>query len=196
MAAATAKALDAQVVSVIELATQDIASFDTTSLGPTTKETTIFPAIGPAALNFARFDLWAKLKLAGRRIGTLVHPAAQCDESAHFGEGTMVCAGATLDAGANVGMGTIIGPGSVIGVDVSIGPWCWLGTGVKVAPLVSVGSHVVLGSGMVLSDRAKVGDTCEIDTGTVCRGEYPSGTFIGPEFPCPGAHLLRVSSAA
>jgi UDP-3-O-[3-hydroxymyristoyl] glucosamine N-acyltransferase len=197
MAEAIARARsDDDVVSVIELAPQDIGGFDTSALGPATSETAIFPAIGPSALNFARFDLWAKLKLAGFRIGTLIHPAARCDASARFAEGVMVCAGATVDAGAYVGKGTIIGSGSLIGIDASVGAWCWLSTGVKIGPQASVGSHVVLGSGMVLADRAKVGDTCEIDTGTVCRGEYPTGTFISPEFPLPGAHLMRASREA
>lgn len=182
-------------VRLVELATNDIATLDVGSLGLPPGQAMVFAAIGPSALGFARFDLWAKLKFAGYRFATLTHPAASCDPTVTLGENVLIGAGTIIADGASVGRGTVVGAGSVIAADTSIAPWCWLATGVMLGTGCSVGSHTVFGVGSRVADGAVIGATCELDSRDVLRGTYASGTFITPEFPVGGARFIAHPSA-
>lgn len=190
MAIATAVRPPGEVLHV-ELATNDIATFDVGSLGMSPERATVFAAIGYSALNFARYDLWAKLKLAGYPFATLVHPAAICDRSSTLGENGMIGAGTVVDSGASIGRGTVVGPGSIVSSGTVIGAWNWLAAGTMIGNACSIGMHCVLGVGTRLADGTMIGSTSEMDSGDVLRGSYPEGTFLTPEFPTMGARLVR-----
>jgi UDP-3-O-[3-hydroxymyristoyl] glucosamine N-acyltransferase len=179
-------------VHAIVLDSRDIATFDAMSLTDHAPGTTeAFAAVGSSALNFARFDLWAKLKLAGYRCATLVHRDARCDPSVTLADNVLVGAAAVVQAGASIGRGSIVGAGSIVGVDTKIAPWCWLANGVVLGNQVSLGAHAVLGVGVGIADVASIEGPCEIDVAGTYRGAYGPGTFISPEFPLPGARVVR-----
>lgn len=181
-------------VRLVEVEPKAMADFSPGSIGAPPEATAAFAAIGISALNFARYDLWAKLRLAGYRCPSLVHPAAILDPTAHLAENTLVGAGAVIGGGVRVGRGSVIGAGVTVGAEAEIGSWCWLGTGVVVGSSASIGSHCVLGTGVKLADGTTVGDTSEVDFSEILRGHYPPGTFITPEFGFPGARLMRLSN--
>lgn len=182
----------AERIHTVALEPQEIAMFDVSSLGERAPGVTdVFAAIGPAALNFARFDLWAKLKLAGYRCATLVHRSANCDPSAMLADNVLVGAAAVVDAGASVARGSIVNAGSIVGANTTVGAWCWLASGVILGTQSSIGSHSVLGMGVNIADGASINGPCEIDTPGMYRGEWAEGTFLSPEFSLPGARLVR-----
>ena len=152
----------------------------------------VFAAIGVAALNFARFDLWAKLRLKGFRCAALVHPRAFVDPSAVLGDNVLIGPGAIVEPGANVGRGTIVGSAAVVGTGSEIGAWCWLASRAIVGAAAKVGTHTVLGSGVHMADRSEFPGPGEIDVAGTYRGRFEPGTFIAPGFPVSGARLLPV----
>ena len=152
-------------------------------------QTDVFAAIGAAALNFARFDLWARLKLTGFRATTLVHPRATVDPSAALSENVLIAAGVVIDARARVGSGTIIGAAASIGGGCVIGSWTWIASGCVIGACSSVGGHVVIGAGTHLADRSDFSGPGEISIAGKWSGRIPPGTFISNELP-GGARLV------
>jgi acetyltransferase-like isoleucine patch superfamily enzyme len=181
----------AQRVRVVELAPDRIAEDPLDALAIDTPETTdAFAAIGVAALNFARFDLWAKLRFKGFRCPALVHPRAFVDPSALLGDNVLVGPGAVVEPGAKVGRGTIVGSAAVIGTGSEVGPWCWLASRVVVGAGSRVGAHTVLGGGVHLADRTEFAGPGEIDVAGSYHGRFEPGTFIASGFPYPGVRLM------
>jgi len=178
-------------VRIIDLAPDRIADDPLESLShvdPASAD--VFAAIGVSALNFARYDLWARLRFNGFRCAALVHPRAFVDPSAVLGENALVGPGAIVEPGAKVGRGTIVGSGAVVGTGSEIGLWCWLGSRATVGTRAKVGAHSVLGSGVHLADGAEFAGPGEIDVPGTYRGRFEPGTFIAAGFPSPGARLV------
>lgn len=150
-----------------------------------------FAAIGLSALNYARFDLWAKLRMKGYRCATLVHPRAHVDPSAVLADNVLVGPNASIESGVHVGRGTIVGAATSVGTASTIAPWCWLARGVVVGAQASVGAHTVLGTGVQLADRTQFPGPGEIDVAGAYRGTHAAGTFVSPEFRTGAARLVR-----
>lgn len=179
-------------VRVVELAPDRIADSELGFLADDPPDATdVFAAIGLSALNYARFDLWAKLKLKGYRCATLVHPRACVDASAMLVDNVLVGPSASIEPEARVGRGTIVTAATSVGTAAAIGPWCWLARGVVVGAQAAVGAHVVLGTGVQLADRTEFPGPGEIDVAGTYRGKIAQGTFISPEFPVRAARLLH-----
>ena len=183
----------AAAVRVVDLTPDRIASDPLDMLaGDEPASTDVFAAIGVAALNFARFDLWAKLRFKGYRCAALVHPRAIVDPGAVLGDNVLIGPGAIVEPGAKVGRGTIVGSAAVIGTGATVGPWCWLASRAIVGAGAALGPHSVLGGGVHLADRAEFPGPGEIDVAGTYRGPFAPGTFIASGFPVPGARLVRV----
>jgi UDP-3-O-[3-hydroxymyristoyl] glucosamine N-acyltransferase len=153
-------------------------------------DTEVFAAIGMSALNFARFDLWAKLRMMGYRCATLIDPNAAVDPSAVLADNVLVGAQATVGPGVKIGSGTIVHAGVHVGAHATLGKFGWLAQGVTIGASAKIGPHVVLGAGVHLADGAELGGSNEISVAGTYRGRIPYGTFIAPEFTTP-VRLVR-----
>lgn len=183
-AAIAAARRGADRVRTVPLTPDRIAAFDAATLAQDPPgNCDAFAAIGLSALNYARFDLWAKLRLAGYRCATLVHPAASVDPSATIGDNVLIGPNAAIEPGSSIGAGTIIHAGALVGTSSRIGAWCWLARGAVVGAQGAVGEHVVLGSGVQLHEFADLPGPAEIDVAGTYRGKFAPGTFVSPEFP-------------
>jgi acetyltransferase-like isoleucine patch superfamily enzyme len=179
-------------VRVVELAPDQIATTDLAFLAADPPDSTdVFAAIGLSALNYARFDLWAKFKLRGYRCATLVHPHTHIDVSTALGDNVLVGPGATIEPGAHVGRGTVVGAATSVGTGATIGPWCWLARGIVIGAGANVGAHTVLGMGVQLADRTELPGPGEIDVAGTYGGRIAAGTFVSPEFRGSGARLVH-----
>lgn len=173
-------------VRLIELSLDRIADDPLDALGGELSDLTdVFAAIGAAALNFARFDLWAKLRLKGFRCASLVHPRAFVDSSVVLGDNVLIGPGAIVEPGAKVGRGTIIGSGAVVGTGADIGNWCWLGSRTVVGALANIGSHSVFRGGVHLAESSTFPGPGEISSAGAIAGHFKPGTFIADMFPEP-----------
>ncbi|CAG1004167.1 UDP-N-acetylbacillosamine N-acetyltransferase [Burkholderiales bacterium] len=179
-------------VRVVELTPDRIATDPLDFLADHPADAThVFAAIGLSALNYARFDLWAKLRIKGYRCATLVHPRAHVDPSAVLADNVLVGPNASIEPDVHIGRGTIVGAATSIGTAAEIAPWCWFARGVVIGALASVGAHSVLGTGVQFADRTQFPGPGEIDVAGTYRGAILAGMFVSPEFPNPGARLVR-----
>lgn len=179
-------------VRVVDLTPDRVAADTLDCLAGDPADTTdVFAAIGLSALNYARFDLWAKLRMKGYRCATLVHPRAHVDPSAVLADNVLVGPNASIESDVHVGRGTIVGAATSLGTAAAIAPWCWLARGVVVGARASIGAHTVLGTGVQLADGTQFPGPGEIDVAGAYRGTYPAGMFLSPEFRSAGARLVR-----
>ena len=147
--------------------------------------TSVFAAIGMHALNYARFDLWAKLRLRGMRIASLIDLSAHVDPTASIGENCLIESGVSIGPDVTIAAGTIIQSGAGISVGAKIGKFCWVGMNSTVGAGAAVGAHVVLGAGVHVLSSAFVGAHCEVTRSGEYTQRIPFGTFISPQFEQP-----------
>ena len=154
--------------------------------------TSVFAAIGMHALNYARFDLWAKLRLRGMRIASLIDPSAHVDPTASIGENCLIESGVSIGPNATVAAGTIIQSGVGLSADAKIGKFSWIGMNSTVGAGAAVGSHVVLGAGVHIASGVTIGAHCEVTRPGLYAQNILSGTFIAPQFHEP-VRLFRIA---
>lgn len=147
--------------------------------------THVFAAIGMSALNYARFDLWAKLRLLGFKSVALVDPTATVDPSVKLQENTLFAAGVVVGADAAIGTGTIVQANACIQGGAKVGRFSWVGGGVSIGAEASIGDNHVLGPGVVIADKAMIGGQGEISMPGLYKTAIARGTFIASEFSRP-----------
>ena len=142
------------------------------------------PAPAPAAVALlgtgdrARRELVERLRAAGWRAGTLVHPRAHIAPSASVGAGTVIAPGVVVGACARIGEHVVVGRGALVGHHTAVGEFATLGPGVNVAGNVEVGSDAFVGMGALVRDHTAIGGGATIAMGAVVVGDVPAGVEV------------------
>lgn len=122
----------------------------------------------------------ARLRTAGLRIATVLHPSAVVSAGATVGPGCVVVAGAVVNVGAVLGTGCIVNtlssvdhdctledgvhvsPGAHLAGEVRVGQRSWIGIGSAVRQRIRIGKDVVVGAGAVV--------VCDVEDGEAVVG--------------------------
>lgn len=144
-----------------------------------------FVAVDQSALNFARFDAWARLRMIGRRLTTLVHPSAVVDPTAQVGENCWIGARAVIEPQAKLGADVFVGASALVGPKAEIGAHGWLGAGALVGADAVVGSHVVIGADVRIGAGVTIGRHSSIDVPGAYTSTLAERTYIDPLFELP-----------
>lgn len=147
--------------------------------------THVFVAIDQNALNYARFDVYGRLRLLGFKSETFIHPSAMIETDTQFGEGCWIGAGAIIGTGVRVGNCTSIGAGARIDSGVQIGANCWVGPGAAIGRLTRLGKHCVIGADVKLRSSLTIGNHCVVDVPGNYSESLRDGTFIDQLFLAP-----------
>jgi sugar O-acyltransferase (sialic acid O-acetyltransferase NeuD family) len=124
------------------------------------EEAEIVPAVGD---NRGRGRLAEALLARGRRLATVVHPAAVVASGVCIGDGTYVGPLAVLHSDAHAGRACIVNTGAVVEHDcrledwVHVSPRAALGGGARVGEGAHVGLGAILLPGLVLGPWATLG---------------------------------------
>lgn len=145
--------------------------------------TSIFIAIDQQALNHARLDIYALMRLKGFKSETLIHPEASVDLAAKLGENCWVGPRSWLGHDVVVGNNSIIGAACRIEPRAKIAANCWLGSGAVVGQRADIGQHCVIGCDVNISADVCIGRHCSIDVAGHYNESLSDGTFIDPLFP-------------
>lgn len=196
MAVAIAERMRAAGQVVIErLAPQDIAASALACLdNRESTATEVFAAVGLHALNYARFDLWAKLRLRGFRAATLIDPTACVIGSARLAENCLIGPCASVGSSATLGVGTVIEAGAQIGGGSSVGKFVSIGANATLGADASVGHHTVIASCVSIASGVRIGAHCDIENSGSYFNAIAEGTFISPSFSDP-VRLYRAATA-
>ena len=183
MAVAIAERTRTSGYVVERLAPQDIASSALSCLDNKEHSTTeVFAAIGLHALNYARFDLWAKLRLRGFRAATLVDPSACVASSSRLAENCLVGPCVSVGSNATLGAGTVIEAGAQIAAGTNVGKFVWIGANATLGASASVGQHCVLAAAVNIGSGVHVGAHCELAQAGSYLHAVTDGTFVSPSF--------------
>jgi acetyltransferase-like isoleucine patch superfamily enzyme len=154
-------------------------------------EARLFVAVDQSALNFARFDLYGRMRIAGHRFRTLVHPSANVDPSAELGENCWVGPGAMIGPQVKVGHNTFVGAAALVESGAALAANVWVGAAARIGADASIGTHSVLGADVRVGNAVAIGRHCSIETPGHYLQPLPDRTFIDPLFALP----VRIYSA-
>jgi len=137
----------------------------------------VVPAIGA---NRARADLARAVLARGRRLATVVHPAAVIAGGVGLGEGTFVGPLAVVHCDARVGRACIVNTAAVVEHDCRIEDWVHLSPRVTLGGAVRVGAGAHVGMGAVVLPGLTLGPWAVLGAGAVMVGSLPAGvTAVG-----------------
>lgn len=154
-------------------------------IGLNAAEVKIFVAVDFLALNYARLDGHACVRLQGFKCDTLIHPDAMLEVDVKIGENCWVGAGAIIGAGVRIGNNTFIGAGARIDAGVQIANNVWIGAGAALGHNVRLGAHCLIGADVKVAAGVVLGRHCVIDVPGGYSESLPDGSFIDPLFALP-----------
>lgn len=130
--------------------------------------------------NAGRRELADKIRKAGLKLVTAIHPTVHLDSDVKVGEGTVLCQGVIIVTGSVIGECVNIHTGATIDHDNQIADGANLGPGCHTAGRVSIGQDCFLGTGTVVIPDIIIEDNVETGAGTVVIRNLKSNTrYIG-----------------
>jgi UDP-perosamine 4-acetyltransferase len=142
--------------------------------------------------NRARATLADELTAAGRRLETVIHPAAIVGASVRVQEGAFIAAGAILIADARIGRAAIVNTAASVDHDCEIGDGAHIGPGARLCGNVRVGKRTLIGVGSAVRPGITIGSDVIVGAGSAVVGELEDGgTYAG----CPAQPLGRTPRA-
>jgi sugar O-acyltransferase (sialic acid O-acetyltransferase NeuD family) len=114
-----------------------------------------------------------RLRAAGWRAATVVHPRAHVSPSARLGPGCIVAPGAVVGAETVIGEHTLVSRGALVGHHVQVGGFVSLFPGSNVGGNVTVGDAVSIGIGAVVVNAISVGEGATVAAGAVVVRPIP-----------------------
>lgn len=150
---------------------------DVATLSEVPDSAEVFVAIGD---NAVRESVARELRDRGRRVATVIHPAASVSPSARLGEGCYIAEMAVLRTNAALGAGVVLQPGSVVSHDAKVDDFASFGPNAACASKVRIGRQTTVGVGASIAPGVHVGHNCTVAAGAVvfrdCEGER---TLVG-----------------
>lgn len=141
------------------------------------EDTAFFVSIGK---NEKRDRIHNRIRAAGGRIATLIHPAATIGEDVSIGEGTVVMAGAIINPGTRIGEGCIINTSASVDHDCDVGKYSHVAVGAHLCGNVTTGDHVWIGAGATVINNMSICKDVMIGAGSVViRSIKDGGTYFG-----------------
>lgn len=128
--------------------------------------------------NALRVQFAERLRNAGFRLVSIIHPAAVVSAHATIDLGTVVFAGAVINIGAEIGTACIINTRAVIEHDCVLGKAVHVSPGANLAGLVTIGNESWVGIGACIRQQIKVGRNVTIGAGAVVVAPLPDDVTV------------------
>lgn len=132
--------------------------------------------VGSVRVSNHRQTLFEKLKAAGYRFRTVVHPSAVVSSQVLLGEGCQVMAGAVIQADATLGANVLVNTRVAVDHDCRIGDHVHLGPGSVLCAGVDVGTGAHLGSGSTILQGVRIGRAVQVGAGALIIRHCADGT--------------------
>jgi sugar O-acyltransferase (sialic acid O-acetyltransferase NeuD family) len=123
--------------------------------------------------NRVRAELAGKIAAAGKRLLSVIHPAASVSARSVVGEGAFVAARAIIAASASIGECAIINHGAIVDHDCVIGRCVHLAPGAILGGGVKLGEGAVVGAGAVVLPGVSIGKWAVVGAGAVVNRTVP-----------------------
>lgn len=124
--------------------------------------------------NAARAQVFDRLKQAGERLISVIHPRAILAEDVVVGAGTVVFAGAVINTGSMIGSNVIVNTGATIDHHARIGSHVHVAPGVHLGGTVTLGEGAFLGIGSSVIPNLTIGDWTIVGAGSTVIDALPA----------------------
>lgn len=135
------------------------------------RDTKIILAIGS---NRIRASLSKKLRVAGFKFATIIHPSAVIARGVLIGVGTVIMGGVVVNPDSQIGAHVILNTGCTIDHDNVIGDFAHISPGAHLAGSVSVGSLTHVGVGSSVMQEIQIGEESIIGAGAAVVSDIPA----------------------
>jgi sugar O-acyltransferase (sialic acid O-acetyltransferase NeuD family) len=142
-------------------------------------------AVGGIGDFTVRMKIFQRLREAGFRCPTVIHPRAWVEASAELAEGVQVMPLAYVGSEATAGYGVIVNTGAIVSHDCRLGDYANLSPGAILAGEVQIGRAALVGMGATINLRVQVGDGARIGNGATVKSDVPANGIVraGTIFP-------------
>lgn len=121
-----------------------------------------------------------RIKIAGGKIATLIHPKGIISKDVKIGIGSVVMAGAVINPGTILHEGVIVNTSSSIDHDCVIGLYSHIAVGSHICGSVHIGNNTWIGAGTTVSNNLSICDDCMIGAGALVVQDITiAGTYVG-----------------
>lgn len=130
--------------------------------------------------NRVRAHKQRSLQVAGAKMITVIHPAAEVSRYASIGVGCALFAGAIVNIGAKIGDGVILNTGCTIDHDCILGDFTHVSPGAHLGGSVTVGEESWIGIGANIRHMSSIGVRVTVGAGAAVVADIPDGlTVVG-----------------
>lgn len=125
-----------------------------------------------------REKVYNRVKEAGIKLTTLIHPGVYIDKSSKIGEGVTICEGVSITSCVSLEDNVYVQPHAVIGHDIHIGKHSIIGSNVEIGGANEIGERVFIGFMVGTLQGLKIGDDVEISAGSIVFRDIESGMIV------------------
>jgi sugar O-acyltransferase (sialic acid O-acetyltransferase NeuD family) len=129
-------------------------------------------AVGEPAV---RAELYDRVRDAGYKAATLIHPMVHIPEDTSVGPGTIICSGCFVSCDVCLGNNVLLQPTSSVGHDCRIGSHSVISTFVSLAGTCSIGARTYIGMNVPVKEGTTIGDDVIIGMGSVVLRNIEAG---------------------
>lgn len=177
--------------SRIELSSADGHNFDLSPLiVHIPAETKVFIALDSRAVNYARLQLIAEVRLRGYRTFNLISPSATIGVNAVLKGNVYIGPGCHIGDDCMLGVGCWLERQVIVGTGARLGASSTLGHGVRLGAATSIGIGSSLGEWAITRSGTEVGRHCEWLLPTLLPERLPDKSFYDSCLP-EGARVLN-----
>lgn len=123
----------------------------------------------------ARRALQLRLREAGWRFVTVIHPTAIISPHARISDGVQLLAGSIVQASAVIGEGTIVNTAAIVEHDVEVGDYVHVAPRALLCGAVTVGNLSHIGAGAVVRQGIQLGQHTLVGAGAVVVKDFDGG---------------------
>ena len=142
-------------------------------------ETTLLAnGLGSTRSTEGRRELFERLKNAGFRFATFIHPSAVVAKEVKLGEGAQVMAGAVVQPGTVLGRNTIVNTRASVDHHCVIGDHAHIAPGATLSGGVRIGEGSQIGTGASIVQGIRIGRDALVCAGAVVTCDVADGEKV------------------
>jgi sugar O-acyltransferase (sialic acid O-acetyltransferase NeuD family) len=128
--------------------------------------------------NRTRKQVFDRLRAAGTRLISALHPAAIIAHEVRIGDGTVACAGAILNTGADIGENVILNTGCTVDHHCRIADHVHIAPGVHLGGYVTIAEGGLVGIGATVMPYRHVGAWSQVGAGALVHRNIDERTTV------------------
>lgn len=135
-------------------------------------------AVGGIGSITPRLKVYERLRLAGFKVPTVIHPRAYVEPTAILGEGGQLFFNAYVGSEVSVGFGCIINTGAIISHDCVLRDFVNISPGAILAGAVTVNERSLVGMGVTVNLNVTIGAGARVGNSATVKADIPENGVV------------------